>query len=499
MVNRITGLSSGMDIDAMVAKMMQAARVPVDKLYQKKQTIEWQRDAYRDMNTTLYDYRNNKLFNQRLDSSYASKLATVTGASSSITAKVSGSTNTKSLTVKVNTLAEVAQTSSAEDIRLVGGSASAFDPTAKLDTQAANLKGDIAGQTSYTFDINGKTITVDTTADSLNSVISRINSQTDVTAYYDKESGRISLTSKDTGSAAKIELTDTDGFLSDIFRVTDMNKTGADASLEINGLATTRSSNKFTVDGIEISLMSPSSSVATVSISQDTDKMVDTIKSFVNDYNTMLQALNDKLNEPKYRDYQPLTDEQKKAMETKEIDLWESKAKSGLLKNDSILSGVVSKMRSAIIAQVDDTGDSRYKTLASIGITTGQYYENGKLYIDETKLRKAIADNPDAVRAIFSAKGSGTNGTADVGVAERIYDSLADVSNQLKTKSGTAGVLTDSSVLGKQLTDVGKQIDDGNKRLTVLETKYYAQFKAMESAINKYNAQSGYLAQAFGQ
>lgn len=50
---RISGLASGMDIDELVKSMMQAERVPLDKLTQKKQSSEWQRDDYRSMNTSL--------------------------------------------------------------------------------------------------------------------------------------------------------------------------------------------------------------------------------------------------------------------------------------------------------------------------------------------------------------------------------------------------------------------------------------------------------------
>ena len=53
MVMRIGGLASGMDIDALVEKLMNAERAPLNKLTQKKTTYEWQRDAYRDVNTKL--------------------------------------------------------------------------------------------------------------------------------------------------------------------------------------------------------------------------------------------------------------------------------------------------------------------------------------------------------------------------------------------------------------------------------------------------------------
>ena len=57
MVTRISGLASGMDIDTIVKNLMNAERMPLDKLKQNKQTLEWQRDDYRAMNTLLLDFR----------------------------------------------------------------------------------------------------------------------------------------------------------------------------------------------------------------------------------------------------------------------------------------------------------------------------------------------------------------------------------------------------------------------------------------------------------
>lgn len=52
-IMRFSGIASGMDTQAMVDALMQAKRVPLDKMYQKKQLLEWKRDDYRDMNLLL--------------------------------------------------------------------------------------------------------------------------------------------------------------------------------------------------------------------------------------------------------------------------------------------------------------------------------------------------------------------------------------------------------------------------------------------------------------
>jgi flagellar hook-associated protein 2 len=108
---RIGGLASGMDIDTMVKDLMKAERMPLDKLRQKKQVLEWQRDDYRSMNTLLLNFRN-ELTNMRLSSTYRSRgttstdeskmTATATSASSLASYSISNVTQLASAATKVN-------------------------------------------------------------------------------------------------------------------------------------------------------------------------------------------------------------------------------------------------------------------------------------------------------------------------------------------------------------------------------------------------------------
>ena len=55
--------------------------------------------------------------------------------------------------------------------------------------------------------------------------------------------------------------------------------------------------------------------------------------------------------DPYYKDYAPLTDEQKAEMSDREIELWEEKAKTGLLRGDSALNAIWDDLRSTIYAK----------------------------------------------------------------------------------------------------------------------------------------------------
>lgn len=60
---RLSGLSSGMDIDSIVEKLMKAESAKMEKLQQQKQKYEWQRDAYREIDLKLETFSKN-LFDQ---------------------------------------------------------------------------------------------------------------------------------------------------------------------------------------------------------------------------------------------------------------------------------------------------------------------------------------------------------------------------------------------------------------------------------------------------
>jgi flagellar hook-associated protein 2 len=122
---RIGGLASGMDIDTMVKDLMKAERMPLDKLRQKKQVLEWQRDDYRSMNTLLLNFRN-ELTNMRLSSTYRSRgttstdeskmTATATSAASLASYSISNVTQLASAATKVNAGALSASATSKIDL-----------------------------------------------------------------------------------------------------------------------------------------------------------------------------------------------------------------------------------------------------------------------------------------------------------------------------------------------------------------------------------------------
>lgn len=508
---RYFGLSgSGLDIDQMVSDLMKAHRTRQDKIKQNKTIAEWQREQYREINNSLRSLRDSAL-NMKLQKTYLTKEAT---SSNEGIVKVSASNNAVAgnYSIKVTALASNARLNSSEAV--------------SFDASKTNLH-DQLGLTStnpVVFKINGShEISIDPNTDTIDTLVSKINSakktvvvggvstevSAGVSASFDKTLSRMFISSTTTGAAASIDF-DNSSNADELFNALKLDGNpdpgitdpfaavnGTDAAFELNGTLLTEATNQFTIAGVSYSLTGTSASeTVSVNIASDTDAIYDSIKTFVDLYNTTIDQVNSKLSQERDRDYLPLTDEEREGLTDEQEKQWEEKAKTGLLRSDTLLTGIVSSIRSDLASIVSNTGSS-YNSLASIGIATGDYTEKGKLYIDdEDKLKEAISADPDAVMNLFT-KSSEVEG--EEGLAARVYDDLNSGINQLISKAGSGSSYTtvDNSTLGEKITDYEEQIDIWDDRLQDMEDRYYTQFTAMETALNRMSQQSSWLTQMF--
>lgn len=104
MVTRISGFSSGLDIDAIVKKLMTAESVPLNKLNQQKQLMEWKRESYREVSTKMVTFLQDKITKLSSSTVMNAQKATVTGNTTAVTA-VASSSASGMLEVRVNRLA----------------------------------------------------------------------------------------------------------------------------------------------------------------------------------------------------------------------------------------------------------------------------------------------------------------------------------------------------------------------------------------------------------
>ena len=99
-------------------------------------------------------------------------------------------------------------------------------------------------------------------------------------------------------------------------------------------------------------------------------------------------------------------------------------------------------------------------------------------------MRKAIEKDPDAVYSLFS----GTK--ENPGIADRLQKSIKTATINIEKKAGKADSVNNTFNLGLTLNDVESRIDTWKKKLINIEERYWKQFTAMETAINKANQQS---------
>lgn len=512
---RIGGLATGMDIDQVVRDLMQAQRAKSDRIKQKRQQVEWRQADYRTVNNSLRTLRD-VTFKMKLQGTYLSKKA-ASSNESAVTATAGATAAKGSYTVNVDWLAEGVTKGSQASLPEEENNS---DGTVKtLATQFG-----ISGVKTFTLEgklVSGspltKTFNIDTATYTIYTMVTEINNANlGITASYDSAANRLYLTTAGTGSDYGIRVaSDPDGFLSNtagdgnnttkLLLQTGVRASGKDAQYDFGDVNNISSkTNTFTVNGITLTLKSAGTS--TVTVISDVDSVYNSIKSFIDQYNTTIDLINKELAEERYKDYLPLTDEQREQLSDKQEEDWEEKAKSGMLRNDSYLTGLAGKMRAAmngvvsgIASVVMDGRTVTHNSLASVGIITGDYREGGKLYLknDGADLKAAIEADPDGVMKLFN--NDSTVAGRD-GIAVRLYEEVNNGVNEIIEKAGAESSfsLRDDSVLGKKLYDLDKQIDNWEEKLIEIENRYWRQFTAMEKAINQLNAQSAWLAQQFG-
>lgn len=265
------------------------------------------------------------------------------------------------------------------------------------------------------------------------------------------------------------------------------------------------STDSFSLDGLTIKVNESFSSGDPVTLSSktDTDKVLSGIKDMIKDYNEIVELVNKEYSTKPNRNYPPLTDEQKEDMSESEIKAWDEKAKTGMLFGDNDLSSLSNDLRSVILA----SGESLV-AFEAIGITSSSSWkDNGKLIIDEDKLRAAIDNDPANVQKLFSGEIDAAGKKISDGAADRIKKVM---DTYAKTEGSPKGVLIEkagntlsplsitNNAYYTQMKDIDTFVARLKERLQTEQTRYQKQFTNLETVISNLNSQSGWLAQQFG-
>ncbi len=425
---------------------------------------------------------------------------------------------------------DVVVTGSALGMKALGlsetGAANKIVGSMKLgETQFKNaLTGD-----EFKFTINDVEFSF-TKDDTVNDIVSAINkSGAGVTVKYQTLNDQFVIESKNTGSGYTIDMDESEGnLLSALFGTAgEQDKQGGTNALVcVDGAWTERSSNSFTVNGMTLSLLDTTvtkitdkdghelnanevtladvkadgvkieSDSAKIDVDKDVDGIVETMKSFVEDYNKLIEELNGYIDEdPDYKDYPPLTDDQRAEMSEKQIELWEEKAKTGLLRRDSSISTFLQSMRTAMYSRPSDSSTALY----NIGIdASSEWRDKGKLVFDESKFRQAVEQDSAAVENLFTSSNGGLADKFDT-ILKKTANTSSASPGTLVQEAGVKGYASEkNNVLYRRLKEIDDKLERLRDQYDQEKARYWNQFNTMESYISNMNTQSAWLAQQLG-
>ncbi|KAB2836246.1 MAG: flagellar filament capping protein FliD [Candidatus Brocadia sp.] len=324
----------------------------------------------------------------------------------------------------------------------------------------ANLDGILTSTTSGSFKINGITLTYNTNTDTLDSVLSKINSSTaNVNAFYDSSLDKVVIKSKSTGSTDTITLSDVSGNLLNTLNLSGATAAnGTDSLFTINSTTSsdqiTKSTNTFTINGTTYNLKNTNvanytdSTYTTVTVTQDTSAIQSKITNFLDKFNSATEYIKIKSK------IDPIT-----------------KIRGPLAGNTTFtsLSNHLFQKLSEQIAEITG-GNPDY--LGDIGITINKSLKAS--LSDTTKFNNAITSNSKAVEDLF-------NSTS--GIASKI-DSLLKPFVESPSPSRESIIDETKKIFSRQIENIDTRINRMEERLRIKENQYRQQLYTMQGLLN---------------
>lgn len=501
---RITGMNSGLDTDAMVQELVSAYDKKTETYRGSQKKLQWKQDAWQELNTKVKNFVSKSLNNMRFSANYQKKTTTVSNTSVASVVSSDNAVNGRQ-SLKVSSLAQSAY--------LTGGKVTARDadnnPTTDKVTSETTLSA-LGYKTSGTITLTKGTGTepIEISVDGDMTIARFVDTvaAAGLNASFDEANGRIFVSAQESGSAnnfsfggdtaalSALGLAGVDGEGNNAKMIE-----GSDATIWLNKVQYTSGSNSFSINGLTINVTAETGDEeVTLSTETDYSAIYDSIKSFLKEYNSLINQMDSLYNAKSADDYDMLTNEEKDEMTDDEVKEWEDKIKSALLRRDENLNTVSSTLRNAMLQTYEV--DGKTYSLASFGIETLSYFlaadnEKNAYHINgdpddpdtsgETdKLKAAIASNPDAVSGFF----------------RQLAENMNTQMNKISTSSvyRSFGNFYDDKKLQKEYDEWTTKISDYESYVADVEERYYKQFTAMEKAMGEMQSQQSYIQQLMG-
>lgn len=503
---RMSGLTSGLDTEAIIEELMSAQKTKLTKIENKQTKLTWTQEKWKELNTKLYSLYTDKLSPLRLQSAYQTKKVNTSNESK---VKASGNANAVNGT---HTL-QIKQLASTQYV--TGGKLTVDNQGKEVgystllrelgysvgDTiTITNGKDEAGNPETYTFSVDSDTTIED---------FVKFARESGLNASFDTSQKRLFISAKESGkdNAFSIAMTSQNG-LADLsaLGLGDAAKTvdASDAIFRYNGVEYEDTTNNVTINGLTFELTGTTSGYdsaneadresISVTVSTDVDAVYNKVKEFLTSYNEILKEMNELYYASSSRGYDPLTDEQKEAMSDEEVEKWEKKIKDSLLRSDSTLGELISGMKNALAGNVEVNGQ-KY-SLAGFGIMTStDYTEKGLLHIYGDKEDAVYADKDDKLKAALANDPEGTSKA----LAEIFGNLYSEMTKKMATSSlSSALTFYNDKQLSKLETQYKKEYTTMEERLKTIEDRYYDQFTAMEKAMANMNSQQSALSGLLG-
>ncbi len=233
---------------------------------------------------------------------------------------------------------------------------------------------------------------------------------------------------------------------------TTIGTRAADAAVTLDGATYKRSTNSISdlIPGIRLDIAE--TGTTTLGLTQPTTALSEAVTNFVDTYNQLQSVVKE-----------------------------DTDAVSGVLKSDTAVNAMargLGRLTTAVL--VSDAPAGAPRTLADLGVTTNR---DGTLSVDQTKLERMLATQPQAVEKLFAyGTGKATDGIAGAlgaitqTVTSRTYG--LDASSANYTKAQTA--LSDAQSKALEAADA-------------MRTRLTAQFAKMDTAVAAYKSTQSFL------
>lgn len=505
MAIRLSGMNSGLDTDAIVEALISAKSEKKKTLEGEQKKLQWKQDAWKSLNSKIYNFYSKSLSDTRLKSDYLKK--TTTSSSSAVSVVTSSSSPNCVQEMRIVSLAKSGYHTGAQ-LKTTNEAGKEVKASYTNESTLADLGisfgEDGTGSKTFSFTVAGESKSIEVTGDmTLSSFTSKLSAE-GINANFDAKNQRFFISAKGNGTEKDFEYgadADTTDMLNKMGLGAGMGVrlAGSDAEIELNGETFTSTSNTLEVNGLTITLNNSTSDTITLTTKQDAQGAYDVVKNFIKQYNELINEMDKLYNAESAKNYRMLSKEEKEEMSEDEVKEWEDKIKSALLRSDSTVNSVSSAMKSIMLQGVK-MSDGTTLHLSDFGIATGGYFtsadnEKNAYHIDgdkddtstsgnEDKLSAMIAADPEKVAEFFSS------------LSKNLYSKLDNL--MARSEFSSAFTVYNDKLMTTQYNDYKTKIADQEKKVTTWEDYYYKKFTAMESALATLQSKQNSIAGLFG-